>query len=113
MFETSGQFYIFTACFAFGVIFGIFYVFLLVIKGKINNKYIKITIDLSFFILLALLFSVFTKIHRFPSVRFYMPTAVVLGLFCAIKTFNIILAKILKKLYNKYNKYLRKNYERR
>lgn len=113
MFETRGQLYFFISCFAIGVILGIFYVFLIIIKGKIKHNWIKIVIDILFYIIASLIFTIYTKINNFPTVRLYMPTAVLLGLLCSVKSFNIILAKLLKKLYNNFNKKLRKNYERR
>jgi hypothetical protein len=103
MFESYGQIYTFLSCFAFGVVFGVLYLLVLLVKSKIKVKIIKIITDLIYFIGLSIFFAIFTKIFRFPSVRFYMPTAVLLGVFSSVKTFNIILAKMIEKIYNIFN----------
>lgn len=103
MLESYGQIYAFLSCFAFGVIFGVVYLLVLLLKNKIKFKSIKIAVDLIYFVILSTTFSYYTKILSYPSVRFYMPTAVLLGVFVSVKTFNIMLAKTMEKIYNIFN----------
>lgn len=101
MFESSNQIYVTLTCFSLGVIFGLIYLIVIAIKQRFTDSIIKILIDVFFFVLLVIFYFVVSYNLKFPSIRVYMPTSVLFGVFCSIKSFNLILAKICKKLYNK------------
>lgn len=98
-FISNGQFYIFLACISFGAIWGIFYLPIILFK-QFKVKWLNILLDLVFFVLLSASYFLYSFTLRFPSVRLYMLAGVLVGLFISAKSFNIILAKFIKKIYN-------------
>ncbi len=102
MFVTNGQFYIFVALIAFGGLCGIFFSISTLVKYKLNNVILKIIPDVFAFIITAVLFVVYSNWLSFPNFRAYMAVAVVLGISIYFKSFHILLAKCIKRLYNKY-----------
>jgi len=100
MFVSGGQFYVFIACLALGAICGILFSFSAIIKLAINNKFIRIIPDLSAFIITCIIYVTYSFLLKFPSFRVYMAFGVILGIYLYLKSFHIILAKIIKKAYN-------------
>ena len=97
---SSGQFFVFLTCVSLGVFFGVIYTILYCIKGLVKSKVIMSLFDIIYFVLIAFLYTVITCNLKFPSFRFYMIIGVFLGLIGYIESFNFILAKFIKKIYN-------------
>ena len=100
MFVTFNQFYVFVACFFFGAIGGTLFTLTLPIIKLVKSKILTAIIDLLIFIILTFLYSLYAYSLCFPSLRAYMIIGVFSGLICYLKSFHIILAKCLKKIYN-------------
>lgn len=114
MLKTDLQFYVFLACVSFGGILGLFFSFKEILFYKVKNKNLQISIDICTFFFGGLVFSLYSLALSFPNFRAYMIAGVFLGLFIYNKTFRIMLAKILKKGYNKYiNKRTKTNERKR
>ena len=99
MFISSNQFYYLCACITFGVFFGFFYSFYKLLFSKIQYK-IFIMLDVIIYLLFAFIFTAFAYLMEFPSFRIYMPFGVLFGKFLYSISFEIILAKLVKKGYN-------------
>lgn len=98
------QFIYFFYSFILGFIFSFSFVPFTVLKQVINLNIIHIIFDVIFFVFLALAFNYCMFIFHFPTIRVFIIVAFLLGVYLYMKTFNIILAKFLKKFYNKYIK---------
>lgn len=92
-----------------GVVSGIGYTGFALLKRIIRKKYISILLDIVFFCLLSVAYVYYSFCYHFPSFRVYMYMGVILGLALYIKSFYIILAKSIKKIYN-YIKRKKDNY---
>ena len=101
MFVSSGQFYIFLSCVTFGGLCGFFYSLIVFVKKFIKSKWFNSILDLLFFLCIGTLFVVYSFKFNFPNVRVYMLVGVLLGLILYMESFHLILANLLKKLYNK------------
>lgn len=108
MFVSSGQFFVFLACIAFGGLSGIVFILFSPLKRTIKSTIIDNVIDFISMCVIAFLYLLFAKFYKFPSLRAYMIIGVLLGIFCYFKSFNIILAKARKKFYNIIIKYKRR-----
>ena len=100
MFVSRGQFFVFIACVAFGGVCGILFSAAGALKFFVKNKIVKNLFDFITFLLVCFLYFIFAYKMRFPNFRFYMVLGVFLGIFMYIKSFHIILAKFVKKMYN-------------
>ena len=100
MFVSSGQFYVFIACVAFGFCGGGVFSIVQPLKKLANFKKVNVFLDFFAFSLLALLFCGFCFRFNFPSLRGYMILGVFCGLYIYFKSFYITIAKITKKMYN-------------
>ena len=96
----SEQFFIFFACLFFGVVSGFPLAIIAFIKYKINNKLLRILPDVFLFVTLGLIFSLYSYFLGFSNFRFFMYFGVLIGLIIGYKTFNLTLAKCIKRLYN-------------
>ena len=101
MFVSSGQFYVFLACFSFGAASGILLSISSAIKYFVKNKIIKIILDAVFLAPIGILFSLYSLKLNFPSLRGYMTIAIFIGMLAYLKSFHIILAKCAKNIYNR------------
>ena len=101
MFLSSDQIYVFLACVFLGAASGIPFTFLGTLLKVCEYKALKNVLYLVYFINLAFLYVYMGYILNFPSIRFYMPIGVLVGLFAYVKSFDYILANANKKLYNK------------
>ena len=102
MFVSANQFYVILACLSFGVVWGVVFSFLSLIKRKIKIVYLSVLLDILFFVLLSGSYVLYSHWAGFPSIRAYMPLGVLLGICLYMKSFHLILAKVLKMTYNKY-----------
>lgn len=111
MFITNGQFLVFVACVSFGAFSGILFLPNVIIKQFFNVKLLNYFLDFIVFIIISLLFVIYQNSLKFPSIRGYMIAGCLLGLYSYFKSFNIILANLVKKIYNsiKAHKGRRKN----
>ena len=101
MFVTANQFYVFIACLSFGSIVGVIFSFVELIKYLVKKTVvIKVLIDFFAFVIVLGLYIIYSFNMHFPSFRLYMVLGVFLGIFAYKKSFHIILAKFLKKIYN-------------
>ena len=100
MFVTSGQFYIFFACISISCLLGVIWSVVCGIKYFFKNIFVKIFLDILCFVLGLIIYEIISYKLGFPSLRFYMILGVFLGLILYLKSFNIILANMAKKLYN-------------
>lgn len=103
MFVTYTQFYVFISCLSFGVIIGGLYSIITIIKNLIKKKFIKIILDIFYFLLFTILFVLYAHNLNFPNFRLYMIFGALLGNFLYVKSFHIILANFCKRLYNIVN----------
>ena len=108
MFVTKNQIYIFIACISFGILNGIVFGILSLIKKKLKNQVVKFIIDLSAFVVMTLFFILFSYLMHFSDLRLYMACGVFIGIYMYFKTLHILLAKNVKKIYNVYEKILAK-----
>ena len=99
MFVAKNQFYVFFACIAFGGVSGIL-LSVINLFGVSKNKLIKFIYNVVVLSLIGALFSFYSYKMFFPNVRIYMILGVFAGIYLYHKSFYIILAKILKKIYN-------------
>ena len=109
MFVTSGQFYVFVACVCFGGCVSILFSISMLIKNFLSNSFIKIALDVICFIVVGVLYVLYSHAFNFPNFRVYMIAGVLFGIFSYLKSFHILLAKMVKKLYNIMDKKLRRN----
>ncbi|MBE7087288.1 MAG: hypothetical protein E7369_03205 [Clostridiales bacterium] len=100
MFVTSNQIFVFFSCVTIGggcgVIFTLFYFIKTLFK---NNRVIDIAFDLLSFCATAVIYVLWSHAWGFPNVRAYMIAGVFVGIILYMKSFHIILAKFVKRLY--------------
>jgi hypothetical protein len=113
MFVTANQIFIFLVCIYAGLLSGIVYDFLYVLKLAVGGKWMNIILDIVFFIIFALIYIFVSFLFEFPIFRLYMFFATQLGLFMYIKSFHILIANGAKKIYNKLKQLKGKGRERR
>ena len=102
MFITFDQIYVATFIFALGFIFAII---LGIFDFSIRNNALIIVKNVLVFLLYLLMafFYCFLSVKlNFPTFRVYMPIAFFFGLYFERKTLHLPLAKLYKKLYNRY-----------
>ena len=99
MFVSSGQFFYFIACIGIGAIFGLLISFY---KSFKVNKKIRVSLDVVCSLLCSFCYIFISHSLSFPNLRLYMFFGVFLGMILYFKSINLMLAKILKKLYNIY-----------
>ncbi len=100
MFVTKAQFYIFISCICFGGISGILISIAQYLKIIIKYKWLKTLVDVFAFLLCSGVFILGGYYLEFPSIRVYMLFGFFVGIYCYMKSFHIILAKIIEKVYN-------------
>lgn len=108
MFVSANQFYVFIACIGFGSVMGVVYSPILAVKSKIKSRVLKVVSDVSFFAVLCFTYALFSFYSDFPSLRAYMIAGVFMGIILYVKSFNIILAKFARMIYNKIVKTYKK-----
>lgn len=99
-FVVSNQFFVFLCSIGFGCIIGFLFSIKNVIKKRLNNKALKIFCDVLVFILCAFCFNYLSFVIYFPNFRVYILLGFFVGIYVHLKSFNLILAKINKKIYN-------------
>ena len=100
MFVSKNQFYIFVACFVFGVICAFIFAFLGLFNKVIKNKIFRFIADVILISAFSVLFSIYSYKMSFSNLRAYMLLGVLIGFICYLKSFHIILANLSKKFYN-------------
>ncbi len=100
MFVSKNQFYIFIACFVFGAFCGFVFGTTELFRRGIKKKVFHFITDLIFVSGFSVLFSIYSYKMNFSNLRAYMFLGVLLGFIAYLKSFNIILANLLKKFYN-------------
>ena len=102
MFVTSAQIYVFISWVAYGVVAGLVLVVNEIIKPFIKFKLLKILIDVFAFVFLSVGYVYYSYKLSFPNYRAYMFFGVIIGVFLSNKSFYLILAKLVKNIYNIY-----------
>ena len=97
---TFDQFFVFTALFSLGFIFGMVYFFIISPFEKKKSFYLKNIVSIILFIILFLVYQTLSVYYKFPNFRWYMPCSILLGFIVYYKTFRVMLAKLLIKVYN-------------
>lgn len=100
MFVTSDQIFIFILCVFIGSIIGGVYSIFSVMKFIFKNIFLKNLVDFLFAIISAFIFIFLSYEFSLPSFRIYMLLGLFFGFYLYLKSFYIILAKWIKKLYN-------------
>lgn len=100
MFVSKNQFYVLLACIAFGGLSGILLSAINFIGALFKQKIVKFVCSIIALSLIGILYSFYSYKMFFPNVRVYMVVGVLIGIYLYYKSFYIILAKILKKIYN-------------
>ncbi len=100
MLVTKNQFYVFIACIAFGAVSGLVFGGLAIFKIALKNKILRFLLDIVGGIIVGGLFVYYAFKMNFPTLRVYMFVGVLLGLIGYFKSFNILLAKSIEKIYN-------------
>ena len=100
MFVTSGQLYYFLGSIAYGSVIGFCLSTTFFLKRRNFNKVLSTIFDVLIYVIASILFILYTYKLNYPNVRLYMIFGVFLGILIYLKSLNIVLAKILKKLYN-------------
>ena len=114
MFVSKNQIYVFIACVAFGGIAGVVFSVASILKLPFKNKILLALPDFLSFVFLSFLYLGFSTSLRFPTIRLFMPIGVLVGIYLYFKSFNIILAKWFKKIYNiSVKKFVKVFYDRR
>lgn len=112
------QMFIFMTCMLVGISSGIVYDFLYAARifvcgtefsrYKIKDKIMTVVCDLIYFIVFAGMFVFTSVLFEFYSLRLYMLAGCALGAIIYLKSLHIIIAFMLKKVYNIFAKRLRR-----
>ena len=100
MFVTYGQIYVFIVCVAIGGLSGILFSLSALLKLWIKNQYFRTIPDIFVFAVLSAVYVFLSYTFGFPNLRAYMILGVFVGIIVYFKSFHILLANCLKKLYN-------------
>ena len=100
MLVTKSQSYVFIACVSFGCAVGVLFSIFAIIKFFIKSRTIKSVFDIACFCIVSMLYVSYSFKVGFPEFRGYMTVGVLLGIFCYLKSFHILLAKTFKIFYN-------------
>ncbi len=111
--DSKNQFVIFCLCLAVGFVGGLLYEFFGFIRllfkcntGK--NKFIGITLDISFFLSFAFICVLVAYLFRFPEFRVYMSVGYGVGGVIYLKTLHRMVAFFGKVCYNMLTKVIKK-----
>ncbi len=100
IFAVENQIFVIICCVAIGVVSGIFFSLSLFFKQFFKSRLASILCDVVAFIFSSILYIVISVSAGFPSTRAYMVFGYFVGLVLYFKSFNLMLAKSAKKLYN-------------
>lgn len=112
MFVSKNQFTIVLVCIFFGITSGVLFEIFFPIIKRIKNPFIKNSVIIFLYILSAGLFVIGSYRMFFPSLRFYMIAGFFFGKLIYDKSLGIIVAKFVKKIYNKIRKIITKRREK-
>ena len=113
MFVSKNQFYIFVACFVFGAFCGLIFGLTGVFRRIVKKKWFIFLTDLILISIFSVLFSIYSYKMNFSNLRAYMLLGVLAGFIAYLKSFNIILANLIKKFYNIIKPKIKRLKERR
>ncbi|MCI9504334.1 MAG: hypothetical protein HFE26_02925 [Clostridia bacterium] len=100
----GNQIFIFLVCVTSGLVGGIFYDILYLIRYPFRAKWVKITVDALFFVLFAGIYLFVSVLFELPTLRVYMFLGCLAGLFLYLKSFHKIVAFFAQKVYNGINR---------
>ena len=100
MFVAKNQFYVLLACVAFGGVAGLLLSAINFFGYLTKQKILKFVCGVIALSIIGVLYSYYSYKLFFPNLRTYMLVGVLVGIYLYYKSFYIILAKILKKIYN-------------
>ena len=107
--SAHSQFALFCICIGAGFVFGIVYEPISILRSVFKrSKWIGITLDILFFIALALWYTGAIYLFQFPSFRLYYWLGFLVGGIIYLKSLHIILAFFKKICYNKFVKIAKK-----
>ena len=114
MFVTNNQLSVFLVCVALGGALGVVFSVSSAIKFFVKFKGVTWVFDFFAFLIVGVLYALIANRLRFPNYRVYMTVGVFIGIFAYLKSFHILLAKSVKKIYNIIKSKVRKvRYDRR
>ena len=102
----ANQFFIFIICMLTGIVSGLLYDFFYVIKRLFRSKIVTAALNATFFTAFSVLYVFVAVMFEFPSSRGYMFIGCMLGLLAYVKSFHIIVAFLIEKVYNMRRKKL-------
>jgi hypothetical protein len=107
--SAHSQFALFCICIGAGFVFGIAYEPISLLRSVFKrSKWVGITLDILFFIALALWYTGAIYLFQFPSFRLYYWLGFLVGGIIYLKSLHIILAFFKKICYNKFVKIAKK-----
>lgn len=101
---TGDQFYVFLVCVLSGIVGGVFYDILYLVRYPFKSHAVIIVTDIFFGLLFAGLFLFVSVTFYLPGIRFYMLLGCAIGLLLYLKSFHEIVAFFAKKVYNRCEK---------
>ena len=101
-FVSSGQFLVFWQCFYAGVISGIFYLVLSLVRIVIKNKIVGFLCDLAYFLCVCACYYWVVLRYKLPSLSPYMVVSCLLGVCFIVNILQNTLAKVFGIVYNTY-----------
>lgn len=112
MFVTENQFFIFISCVAFGGVSGVAFTVFDCFKFFLKNPIFRIFPDAVAFLAVTVGYVFYSYYLRFPDFRIYMPIGVLVGIFLYMKSLRLLLAYLLKTVYNKLRVNMEKRYDK-
>lgn len=96
----ANQLYVFFCCVLSGVVSGVVYDILYLVKQFAKGKAVAVSLDALFFIVFAGIYIFISVMFALPSFRPYMFFGCLAGLLLYLKSMHRILAFFVKTLYN-------------
>ena len=101
MFKSFWQIYLFIANLSFGVVLGVGYLPISLIKLPKKIGFLRWIFDFLYLIIAIVFYSLYAYFFNFPNFRLYEIIGIILGAILGFKSFKITVAKKQKRLYNK------------
>ncbi|MBQ9081131.1 MAG: hypothetical protein IJY26_00655 [Clostridia bacterium] len=96
----ADQLYVFFSCVLSGVVAGVAYDILYLVKKWARNRAVRIALDVFFFVLFSGIYVFVSVMFSLPSFRLYMFLGCLVGLLLYLKSMHRILDFFVKRLYN-------------
>ena len=97
-FVTDNQIIYFLYSFLFGFFIGPIFLIPYFFKKKYKSVPLGIIADISACVIISFIYVIFCYLLRFPNIRIFLPFSVVIGVAVCTKSFNLLLAKAIKKV---------------